>query len=98
LKPVLVQALARQDLRDAAAWYRERSPEVAERFLREVQRTLELIESFPGTGARIPMVTGKARRLPVTGFQYHVVFEELPERVEVLAIAHDRQRPGYWRA
>lgn len=45
--------------------------------------TLELVESFPGTGARIPMVTGKARRLPVAGFPYHVVFEELHDRVEV---------------
>jgi len=57
-----------------------------------VQKTLELVESFPGTGARIPMVTGKARRLPVAGFPYHVVFEELLDRVEVLAIAHDRKR------
>jgi plasmid stabilization system protein ParE len=96
LKPVLVQAAARQELRDSASWYRERNPAVADRFLREVQKTLELVESFPGTGARVPIVTGKARRLPVAGFPYHVVFEELHDRVEVLAFAHDRRRPGYW--
>ena len=58
---------------------------------------MELIETFPATGSHIPLVTGKARRLPLAGFPYHVVFEELPDRVEVLAIAHDRKRPGYWR-
>jgi plasmid stabilization system protein ParE len=97
LKPVLVQAAARRDLRDAAAWYRERNPEVADRFVREVEHTFELIERFPKTGARIPLVDGKARRLPVAGFPYHVVFEDLIDRIEVLAIAHDRRRPGYWR-
>jgi plasmid stabilization system protein ParE len=97
LKPLLVQAAARRDFRDATAWYRERNPEVADRFVLEVERTFELVERFPATGARIPLVPGKARRLPVAGFPYHVVFEELIDRVEVLAIAHDRRRPGYWR-
>jgi plasmid stabilization system protein ParE len=74
LKPVLVQAVARRELRDSTAWYRERNHEVADRFVREVQRTMELIETFPATGSQIPLVTGKARRLPVAGFPYHVVY------------------------
>ncbi len=81
----------------AAEWYREKNADVADRFLREVVQVLELIERFPGTGARIPMVVCNARRLPVNDFPYHVVFEEFTERVEVLAVAHDRKRPGYWR-
>jgi toxin ParE1/3/4 len=97
LKPVLVQSAARQELRDSSAWYRERNPEVADRFVHEVQRTLELIEAFPARGLRIPFVIGKARRLTVAGFPYYIVFEELTDRVEVLAIAHHRRRPGYWR-
>lgn len=56
-----------------------------------------MLENFPSTGAKIPLVEGKARRLPVIGFPYHVVFEEFADRVEVLAIAADRRRPGYWR-
>jgi hypothetical protein len=55
---------------------------------------LELIERFPATGARIPLVAGSARRLPVIDFPYHVVFEEFPDRIEILAIAHDRRSPG----
>jgi hypothetical protein len=35
---------------------------------------MELIETFPATGSQIPLVTGKARRLPVAGFPYHVVY------------------------
>jgi hypothetical protein len=46
---------------------------------------------FPATGARISLVAGPARRLPVNDFLYHVVFEELADRIEILAVAHDRK-------
>jgi plasmid stabilization system protein ParE len=70
---------------------------VADRFVTEVYRTLEQIEKFPVTGKRIPYVTGSARRLPVARFPYYVVFEEFADRIEILAIAHNRRRSGYWR-
>jgi len=36
------------------------------------------------------------RRVPVASFPYHVAYLIADERVEVLAIAHDRRRPTYW--
>jgi toxin ParE1/3/4 len=96
LRDLRIQPLAERDLRGAAVWYRERDRKVAERFLAEVERTLKLIELFPDAGSRIPAYTGRARRLPVDTFPYHVVFEAFLDRIEVLAIAHDRRRPGYW--
>jgi hypothetical protein len=36
------------------------------------------------------------RRRPVRRFPYHVVYIELADRLQILAIAHDRRRPGYW--
>ena len=68
MKPLLVQRSARTEFREATAWYRERNVEVADRFVAEVERTLHLIRNFPRTGARIPLVLGPARRLPVTDF------------------------------
>ena len=96
MKPLLIQPPARQDLREAASWYRERNAEVGDRFVAEVERTFQLIERFPATGARVPLVAGGARRLPVSDFPYHVVFKEFADRIEILAVAHDRRRPGYW--
>jgi plasmid stabilization system protein ParE len=97
VKPLLIQRAARQDLEDATAWYRERNPTIAERFVGELRRTLVLVEKFPSTGARVPSANADARRLPIDGFPYHLVFQEFADRVEVLAVAHDRRRPGYWR-
>jgi len=97
LKPVLIQPAARQELRESTAWYREQNTSAADRFVTEVFKTLGSIERSPAAGKWIPFVAGSARRLAVAGFPYYVVFEEFADRVEILAIAHNRRRPGYWR-
>jgi plasmid stabilization system protein ParE len=97
VKPVRLRKAARRELHEAAAWYRQRDPEVANRFLDEVFRTIALIERFPLTGGRVFGVDdSNTRQLPVNNFPYHVVFKRLKDRTAVLAIAHDRRRPGYW--
>jgi plasmid stabilization system protein ParE len=95
---VHLRKAAREEFREALMWYRERSFEVAERFAAEVSRTLEHLERFSSTGASVPGVRDEnIRRLPVHNFPYHVVFMRMSDRISVLAIAHDRRRPGYWR-
>ena len=37
------------------------------------------------------------RRALLRGFPYSVVYEESATEVVVLAVAHDKQKPGYWR-
>jgi plasmid stabilization system protein ParE len=94
---VRLRRVAKRDLREAAAWYRERNEDVARRFKVEVSRTIELLEQFPSTGGFVPGVDDPSiRQLPVHNFPYHVVFIRLPDRISVLAIAHDRRKPGYW--
>jgi toxin ParE1/3/4 len=85
-------------LREATAWYRERNGEVADRFAEEVRRTLQHLEQFPTTGSFVPGVDDPdVRSLPVHNFPYRVVFIRLATHISVLAIAHYRRRPGYWR-
>ena len=39
----------------------------------------------------------RARRALGKSFPYQVVFFVFPERVRVIAVAHQKQRPRYWR-
>ena len=94
---VRLRRIAKRDFRDAFNWYRGRNEAVSARFANEVTRTLEHLERFPGTGGFVPGVRDPdIRRLPVHNFPYHVVFMRIGERISVLAIAHDRRKPGYW--
>ena len=35
--------------------------------------------------------------MAVTRFPYHVVYLEVNDRIRILAVAHDRRKPGYWK-
>ena len=97
MNPVHLRRVARRELHEAARWYRERDPDVARRFLEEVFRTIALIGRFPLTGSRVFGIEDpNIRQLPVSNFPYQVVFKRFKDRTAVLAIAHDRRKPGYW--
>jgi toxin ParE1/3/4 len=97
LKPLQIIRAAEHELTDAVRWYHARDPRVAERFAAEVRRALHLIETFPQIGSRVPDVPdGAVRRMPVHTFPYNVVFADLGDRIEVVAIAHNRRRPAYF--
>jgi plasmid stabilization system protein ParE len=97
LKPLQITDPAEVELAEATAWYRDRDPRVASRFTAEVRRALELIERFPQIGERLPSIEDPGvRRMPIHHFPYHVVFVELPARVEVVAFAHYRRNPTYF--
>jgi plasmid stabilization system protein ParE len=88
---------AQRDLREAIAWYRERNNDAARRFAFEVSQALALLEEFPYSGGLVPGIDDPAiRQMPVRRFPYHLVFIRLADRISVLAIAHNRRKPGYW--
>ena len=78
-------------------WYDQKRPGLGLDFLRSIGRVIDRIEAAPRTGSPVPGVAGAdIRRVLVRRFPYHVVYIDLPDRAQILAIAHHRRRPGYW--
>lgn len=97
MKPLQITEPAEIEYQEALRWYRARDPRVAERFAAKARRTLGLIETFPQIGSQVSGVDDKSvRQMPVHTFPYHVVFVNLPDRLEVVAFAHHRRRPAYF--
>jgi toxin ParE1/3/4 len=59
----------------------------------------ESIHEHPGSWGPPPGVAPEvgARRVLVRGFPFGLVYVELEEEIRVIAVAHSRRRPGYWR-
>jgi len=93
-KPVEFHPEAFAEAEAAVAWYRERSLRVAERFVRDLERAIAAISEAPH---RWPLFETDCRRFPLRRFPYLVIYREKPLSIEVLAVAHGRPRPGYWR-
>jgi toxin ParE1/3/4 len=97
-KPARFEDEADAEYRAAGRWYDERVEGLGIEFFDAVDATLDQIARLPKAGAlvrRVP-VDLQVRRAPVKRFPYYVVYLEASSTIRVLAIAHDRRRPGYW--
>jgi plasmid stabilization system protein ParE len=93
-KLVSIHPAALRDAESAIDWYRERSQRAAERFLDEVDHTVRRIEEQP---AQFPRYELETRRAFLRRFPYFIVFRERGSDIEIVAIAHGRRRPGFWK-
>ena len=96
---VRLLAEAEDEAREAARWYDERQPDLGLDFLDAVARALEAIEATPQRFGRVPKLRTQrdVRRYILPRFPYTIVYEVLADEVLVLAVAHDRRRPHYWK-
>ena len=97
-KPIRTEPEANEELLEAVRWYEQRRPGLGLEFLAAIGAAVELIQRHPG-GSRVPGVKDEvpARRLVLRRFPYAVVFLELEAEIRILAFAHHRRRPAYWR-
>ncbi len=80
---------------DAATdWYRENSERAAENFIGEVDRAIARIAQNPSMWADYLHGT---RRYLLRHFPYVIVYLLRENRVNIVAVAHGRRRPGYWK-
>lgn len=93
VKPLEFHPLAVAEGEDAAAWYAERDPRVAARFVEELEGAFALIVEAPDRWS----VFFDMRRVLLSRFPYVVLYRDEPSRILVVAIAHARRRPGYWQ-
>ena len=94
-KPVEFHPEALAEAEAAVAWYRERSLRAAEVLVNELEEAIRVISETP---ERWPLFEAGTRRFPLRRLPYYVIYRERARSIEVLAVAHGRRRPGYWRA
>ena len=80
--------------REARLWYRARSESVEERFRVALRRTIEDIREAP---ERWPPDDDGLRVCRVAGFPYRLIYWTVGDYSLVVAIAHSKRRPGYWK-
>lgn len=86
---------AEQELIEGAGFYaREADAVLGEAFVSEFERSAGLLRGHPELGA---VWRGSIRRLPLRRFPYSVVYVVAASEVRILAIAHQRRKPGFWK-
>ena len=78
----------------ARRWYAARSARAAARFADAIDQAIEATAENPSQAA---MYLAGTRRVVLRRFPYLIVYRENAERIQVVAVAHGKRRPGYWK-
>lgn len=85
---------AEDEVAEALDHYQQVTPGLGERFLAEVRRAVMTLEKFPQTS---PVIANDVRRKVLLEFPYSLFYRVAADEIIILAVAHHRQRPLYWR-
>jgi hypothetical protein len=94
-----VLAEAQEEADAAAQMYEFLQPGLGSKFLQSLTSALEHIENQPQVFPRLETLKThrEVRRCILRRFPYLVIYEIQPQEALVLAVAHARRRPNYWR-
>lgn len=95
-RPVRSSDQASEELAEAVRWYETRRAGLGGEFFDAVVAALTIIESRPEIGTTIS-ADGQTRRVLVARFPYQVVYRLRPTEIAIVAIAHLKRRPEYWK-
>lgn len=82
------------EVTDATRYYETRSPGLGLLFLMEIQRSVEQVIANPEA---CQLVGTEVRGKPLRRFPYSLMYAIEPDQIKVVAVAHRKRRPYYWR-
>lgn len=94
MRPVRFHPAAQAELRHAVEFYEARAAGLGGEFEDEVESAVRRLAELPYTGSADEAAT---RRKVLRRFPFVLVYLIRAEDVVVVAVMHQRQRPGYWR-
>jgi plasmid stabilization system protein ParE len=93
---IMVLEPARQELDNGRDYYLlHASPRIAESFLEHFNNAVRLLVDHPHLGKPL---SARLRLIPIPHFPYSIIYRITSDTIIVQALAHQRRRPGYWKA
>lgn len=96
-KAVKLHAEAQAELQISVVFYRERAGERwADRFKQRVAEGLAAIAANPERFPPVPGLPG-VRKVRLKQFPFSLLYNDRPNYIWVVAVAHGSRQPGYWK-
>ncbi|SRR5216683_1558088 len=93
-KPYRLDSRAWQEIEAADDWYLQRSVDASAGFIAAIIDAFENISQAPG---RWPKHLHGTRRFVLHHFPFSIIYLDEPDVVSILAVAHNKRKPGYWK-
>ncbi len=85
---------AEAEVMEAARYYESRSLGLGASFLDKIENTMEEILATPTT---YPLISKEVRQKLIDRFPYSFLYVIEEDLIRVIAVAHQKRRPEYWR-
>ena len=86
--------LAKLELQESARWYDDRMTGLGFEFLLEVKSAESKIQKNPDTW---PNYEEGTKRFLLKKFPYAIIYLVTEDRIQFIAVAHCKRKPGYWK-
>jgi plasmid stabilization system protein ParE len=93
-RTLAIHEVAEVEINEAADFYDLEGPGLGLAFIDEIQRALQRIVEFPDAA---PLIRGPVRKRIVSKFPYSLIYSVGANQIRILAVAHHKRRPFYWR-
>ncbi|MEO7496708.1 MAG: type II toxin-antitoxin system RelE/ParE family toxin [Massilia sp.] len=92
---LLIDELASAELESIATYYAQvANKELARTFVDEFERAAYLVLGNPHIGSAL---RGGQRKYSLRRFPYQIIYQLAGNDLRILALAHHRRKPGYWK-
>ena len=85
---------AEEEFLAALSHYEAELPGLGLRFDAELHSATDLLGAYPEIGAPLE---GELRKLILDRFPFYLIYSVIADTVYVVAVAHERRKPGYWQ-
>ena len=86
---------ADEELSEAAMFYEAHSTGLGSDYLNDVQHAIDLVCELPELGQAVDQ---GLRRVVLHRFPFNLIYSVEAEAIVIVAVAHQRRRPGYWKS
>jgi plasmid stabilization system protein ParE len=94
VKRLTYLSVAEVELAEAAEFYEQQQPGLGNAFLDAVHEAGERIRRNPEMWA---FYEKPVRSSKVAPFSYRLLYRELPDRIQIVAVFHLSRKPGSWK-
>ncbi len=94
MKQITFHEDARAELAEASHFYEDRVPGLGQALIDDVEKSVREILEHPNACER---VSKNLRRKVLKRFPYGLIYAVGTNHIRIMAIAHHKRRPEYWR-
>ncbi len=86
---------AQTEVDEAVAYFDEQRDGLGDRFEQDLAGTIRFLIEYPLTGKQL---APHIRKLRLRTFSYNIIYALDRDEIVIVAVAHHKRRPGYWRS